>query len=153
IGRGTRLGVKYPDKSHFVVVDCFDGTLLEYFRSASAFTNEPPDRPTRTIKQIIDDIWQNRDRDYNVRCLTRRLQRIDKEMSGEARELFARFIPDGDVGRFAQSLARRLVDDFTATMQLLRDDNFQDLLVNYPRPPRQFWVAPEAQDTVSSEWL
>lgn len=153
IGRGTRLGVKYPDKSHFVVVDCFNGTLLEYFRSASAFTNEPPDRPSRTIKQIIDDIWQNRDRDYNVRCLTRRLQRIDKEMSGEARELFARFIPDGDMARFAAGLARRLDDDFAGTMQLLRNEDFQDLLVNYPRPPRQFLVAPEAQDTVSSEWL
>jgi hypothetical protein len=31
IGRGTRKGEHYPDKSHFVVVDCFDGTLLELF--------------------------------------------------------------------------------------------------------------------------
>lgn len=153
VGRGTRLGVKYPDKSHFVVVDCFDGTLLEYFRDASAFTRDPPDRPTRTIRQIIDDIWQNRDRDYNVRCLVRRLQRIDKEMSGDARELFARFIPEGDMTRFAAGLTRRLNEDFTGVMQLLHDENFQDLLINYPRPPRQFLVAPEAQDTVSSEWL
>src|SRR4051812_29051095 len=78
-----------------------------------------PSAPTRTIKQIIDDIWQNRDRDYNVRCLVRRLQRIDKEMSGEARELFARFIPDGDVSRFAQAIPRRLNDDFAGVMQLL----------------------------------
>ena len=28
LGRGTRKGDKYPDKSHFVVFDCFDGTLL-----------------------------------------------------------------------------------------------------------------------------
>lgn len=31
IGRGTRKGEHYPDKSHFVVVDCFDGTFLELF--------------------------------------------------------------------------------------------------------------------------
>ncbi len=32
LGRGTRKGDRHPDKSHFVVFDCFDGTLLEYFR-------------------------------------------------------------------------------------------------------------------------
>lgn len=153
LGRGTRLGEKFPDKSHFTVFDCFDGTLLKYFREASAFTREPPERPTRTITEIIDDIWQNRDRDYNVRCLVRRLQRIDKEMSGEARELFAAYVPDGDMARFARELPRRLADDFSGVMQLLRDENFQDLLVNYPRPPRQFVIAPEAQDEVSSAWL
>src|SRR5690606_22519388 len=68
LGRGTRKGDRFPDKSHFTVFDCFDGTLLQYFREASAFTRDPPDKPSRTIKQIIDDIWQNRDRDYNVRC-------------------------------------------------------------------------------------
>src|SRR5262249_7280743 len=36
LGRGTRKGEKHPDKSHFVVFDCFDGTLLEYFRNATA---------------------------------------------------------------------------------------------------------------------
>jgi len=153
LGRGTRKGERFPDKSHFTVFDCFDGTLLKYFREASAFTREPPDRPTRTIQEIIEDIWQNRDRDYNVRCLVRRLQRIDKEMSADARALFAAYIPSGDVGRFAKELSKRLADDFTSTMRLLRDENFQDLLVNYPRPPRRFVVAPEAQDEVSSVWL
>ena len=28
LGRGTRKGEKYPDKDHFTVFDCFDGTLL-----------------------------------------------------------------------------------------------------------------------------
>ena len=75
----------------------------------------PPSRPkatARPIAQIIEEIWQNQDRDYNIRRLVKRLQRIDKEMTGEARELFARFIPDGDLGAFAEELpsaaARRL---------------------------------------------
>ncbi len=153
LGRGTRLGERHPDKSHFTVFDCFDGTLLKYFREASAFTREPPDTPSRTIQEIIDDIWQNRDREYNARCLVRRLQRIDKEMSGDARALFAAFIANGDVGKYACQLPRKLGDEFIDTMQLLRNHDFQDLLVNYPRPPRRFVIAPEAEDEVSSAWL
>ncbi|HAF25299.1 MAG TPA: restriction endonuclease subunit R, partial [Blastocatellia bacterium] len=153
LGRGTRKGEKFPDKSHFTVFDCFDGTLLEYFRSATAITAEPPEKELRTIKQIIDDVWENRDRDYNIRCLVRRLQRIDKEMSGAARELFAAYIPNGDMATFAAGLATTLRKDFTGTMSLLRKPDFQDLLVNYPRAPRTFIIGYEVQDEVSSAWL
>ena len=153
LGRGTRKGDKFSDKSHFTVFDCFDGTLLDYFRQASAFTADSPLRPPRTIKEIIDDIWQNRDRPYNVRCLVKRLQRIDKEMSGDAREAFAAYIPDGDVGGFARGLPVNLNRDFTETMRLLRDPDFQDLLVRDLRPKRGFVVAYETEDTVGSEWL
>ena len=153
LGRGTRQGERFPDKSHFTVFDCFDGSLLEYFRTASAFTREPPEKPSRTFQEIINDIWQNRDRDYNTRCLVKRLQRIDKEMSGDARELFAAFIQDGDVSRFAKDLPALLATNFTGTMTVLRDENLQNLLVNYPLPPRRFVIAPEAQDDVSSTWL
>lgn len=153
LGRGTRRGEKYPDKSHFVVFDCFDGTLLAYFRNSTAITAEPLEADGKTITQIIDEIWQNRDRDYNIRRLVRRLQRIDKQMSGDARDLFARFVPDGDVGRFAEDLQAMLRESFTDTMHTLRDKDFQDLLVNYPRPPRTFLVAATVQDEVSSEWL
>ena len=38
LGRGTRRGEKYSDKSHFVIFDCFDGTLLKYFRQSTAMT-------------------------------------------------------------------------------------------------------------------
>jgi type I restriction enzyme R subunit len=153
LGRGTRKGEKYPDKSHFTVFDCFDGTLLAYFRKATAITAEPPEKETRTIKQVIDDIWNNRDRDYNIRCLVRRLQRIEKEMSGEAREMFAAYIPNGDMGTYATSLPAKLRAQFTETMTLLRDENFQNLLINYPRAPRHFVKTYETEDTVSSEWL
>ncbi len=153
MGRGTRKGERFPDKSHFTIFDCFDGTLLAYFRQATAITAEPPEPPTRTISEIVEDIWQNRDRDYDIRCLVRRLQRVEKEMSGDARELFARFIPAGDIGRFARELPRRLREDFVGTMQILRDREFQDLVVSYPRAERRFLIAHETQDAVSSEWL
>jgi type I restriction enzyme, R subunit len=152
IGRGTRKGELHPDKSHFVVFDCFHGTLLEYFKKVTAITAEPPQKEARTIQEIIEDIWQNRDREYNSRCLVKRLQRIDKEMSGEAREKFAAYVPDGDMGHFATDLLRALKDEFTGVMKLLRDRNFQDLLVNYQRKKRTFLIAHEAQDEVSSEW-
>jgi type I restriction enzyme, R subunit len=152
LGRGTRKCLDI-NKSHFTVVDCFDGTLLKYFKNASAFTVDPPEKPSRTVQEIIEDIWQNRDRPYNVRCLVKRLQRIDKEMSGEARDQFAAFIPDGDVGRFARELPDKIAHDFTTTMQLLRDPAFQDLLVNYRRPKRTFVVAYSTEDDVTSEWL
>lgn len=153
LGRGTRKGEKFPDKSHFVVFDCFDGTLLEYFRNASAFETDPPQRAAKTISELIDDIWHNRDRDYSTRCLIKRLHRINKEMSGDARQLFAAYIPDGDLAKFAAQLPRALATRFTETMKLLRDPAFQDLLINYPRPERRFLVAYEATDDVSSEWL
>jgi type I restriction enzyme R subunit len=154
LGRGTRKGEKYPDKSHFTVFDCFDGTLLAYFRQAAAITAEPPEKPHRTVKEVIDDIWANRDREYNVRCLVKRLQRVDKEMDGVARELFeAHGVPDGDMARFAANLPATLRNDFTPTMKILRSSPFQELLVNYPRRRKVFLKAIEHQDEVSSEYL
>jgi type I restriction enzyme R subunit len=153
LGRGTRKGERYPDKSHFVVFDCFDGTLLEYFRKSTGMTAEPPEADGKSITEIVEDIWQNKDRDYNVRRLVKRLQRIDKQMTGEARELFARFIAEGDMGRFAEELPAMLRGDFRGTMTLLRHPEFQKLLVDYKRGQRVFLVAPGVSDEVSSEWL
>jgi type I restriction enzyme R subunit len=39
-------------------------------------------------------------------------------MSGEAREQFANYIPDGDIGKFASELRDRVNRDFTATIKL-----------------------------------
>lgn len=153
MGRGTRKGERFADKSHFTVFDCLDGTLLAYFREATGITAEEPDQPSRTVHEIIEDIWNNRDRDYNIGCLVKRLHRVDKQMAAEARPLFAAYLPDGDVGRFARGLREVLRKDFAGTMKVLRYAGFQDLLVNYPRPPRVFYVAPDAQDTVASRWL
>jgi type I restriction enzyme R subunit len=127
--------------------------LLEYFKQATSITAEPPIRENKTIVEVIEDIWKNRDRDYNVRCLVKRLQRIDKEMSGEGRELFSVHIPNGDLREYAADLPQSLKENFTDAMALLRDKAFQDLLMNYPRPSRVFLVAHETVDTVSSSWV
>ena len=67
LGRGTRKGDKFPVKSHFTVFDCFDGSLVAFFKNSTGMTTEPPEKPARTIAEVIDDIWANRDRDYNIR--------------------------------------------------------------------------------------
>ena len=154
LGRGTRRSPDLvPAKTNFTVFDCFDGTLLEYFRATTGMTVEPPEGDGKTVEQIVDDIWQNRDRDYNVRRLVRRLQRIDKNMSGDARDLFARFVADGDVAHFAEDLPASVRGDFTATMKVLRDSDFLKLCTTYPRAQRSFIVAQSVADTVESEWL
>src|SRR5579872_5329488 len=153
LGRGTRKGDQFPDKSHFTVFDCFDGSLIQYFKQATDITAEPVEKESRTVAEVIQDIWDNRDRDYNVRCLVKRLQRIEKEMSGEAREKFAAFIPEGDMAGFARDLPQDLKRNFTGTMKLLRDPNFQELLVKYPRKRDAFVVAMGAKDEVASAWL
>lgn len=153
LGRGTRPGDKFPDKSRFVVFDCFDGTLLEYFRSTTGITAELPASDNKSIVDIIEDIWQNRQRDYNINRLVKRLRRIDKAMAGDARIDFGAYIQNGDVGAFAEGVRGKLAAHFTDTMKLLRDPGFQDLLLNYKRPGRSFLVAHGVTDTVESEWL
>lgn len=154
LGRGTRLGGdRAPDKDRFVVFDCFDGSLMAYFKGTTGITAEPADSDNKTTAQIIEEIWQNKDRDYNVRRLVKRLQRIAKSMSGEAYEAFAPFVPDGDVGDFAEKLPGLLRASWLGTMKVLRDPAFQDLLEHYPRGKKSFVIASTATDVVSSEWL
>jgi len=153
LGRGTRRSDDLSDKSRFTVVDCFNGTLVRYFHATTDMTEAPPEKPSKPIGKVIDDIWDNRDRAYQIRCLVKRLQRIDKEMSGEARDQFAQWLPDGDVAAFAKALPGKLANDFAATMKLLRDAKFKALLADFPRPRRVFTVAEHQVDAVSSEWL
>jgi type I restriction enzyme, R subunit len=150
LGRGTRKGEHFPDKSHFTVFDCFDGSLLAYFKQATGITAEPPSPSSRTVIEIIEDIWNNRDRAYNTSCLVRRLHRIDKSMAAEARADFAAFVPGGDLAAFARELPETLESRFVEVMRLLRDAAFQGLLEHYRRAERVFYVAREAQDSVRS---
>jgi type I restriction enzyme R subunit len=152
LGRGTRL---CPDinKSKFVVFDCFDGTLIQYFRNVSSFDIEPPGKTPLTLPEVIENIWQNVDRDYHVRILAKRLLRIDKDMNADARTQFAAWIPEGDMGRFAKELPQRLKQDFAGTMKLLRNPDFQKLLLEYPRAKRTFLTTIEDKDVVTSQKL
>ena len=133
LGRGTRKGEQYPDKTHFIVFDCFDGTLLEYFRNTTGMTAEPPERAGRTITQIIEEIWQNRDRDYNIRAPgqaaaahrqgdVRRRPRAVRPVHPRRRR--RRASPPTCHGSLRQSFAQ--------TMHILRDPDFQQLLDELP---------------------
>lgn len=151
LGRGTR---RCPDinKTHFTIFDCFGGTLIEYFKDTGGFEVDRGGTKPVGIAEIIENIWQNIEREYNVRRLVGRLRRIEKDMSGEARDKFAKFIPDGDIGAFAEGLPDRMKNDFTTVMGILRDKEFQELLEHYPRAPRTFLIAPDAPDKVTSEY-
>ena len=107
LGRGTRL-CHDINKSKFVIFDCFDGTLIKYFKNVSSFDIEPPAKTPLTLPEVIENIWQNVDRDYHVSILAKRLLRIDKDMSADARTQFAAWIPEGDMGRFAKELPHKL---------------------------------------------
>jgi len=151
LGRGTR---KCPDinKEYFTIFDCFDGTLIEYFKDTTDFVVEVEETgKTVTIEQIIENIWNNIERDYNTKRLIKRLHRIENTMSAKAREDFSRYIPDGDMAKFADNLREALKNEFTATMNILRNKDFQDLLVNYDRAKNPFYVAYETIDSVVSE--
>jgi len=150
LGRGTRLCPEIH-KTHFKIFDCFGGSLVEYFANTTDVLIEPPRPDPVPVGQVIQKVYQNIDRDYQIKVLVKRLHRIDRGMNDEARERFADYIPDGDMGRFAGDLPQRIKTNFTQTLNLLRDQGFQDLLENYPRAKDNFVIAYAQQDTVSSE--
>ena len=152
LGRGTRR-CDDINKSKFVVFDCFDGTLFRYFKDVSNFEIEEPRADPLPIADIIENIWQNIDRNYHSKVLVKCLHRIAKEMSADARDEFNSWIADGNVAKFATELPKRLRDNFDETMKLLRNKNFQQLLTDYPRAKRMFWVGYEVEDKVSSRQL
>lgn len=159
MGRGTRLCSNFPNgmgtmpKSHFTVFDCFGGTLLEAFRNSTGITQTEPASLSLTIEKIIDDINNNQDVGYNTRCLVKRLQRINKEITADGRQLMSKFIPKGDLGEFAKSLPDNLDRNRVATLETLTNKEFINLLANYPKPPRRFIRAIGVEDTVTSEYL
>jgi len=150
LGRGTRRCPDFP-KEKFTIFDCFDGTLIQYFRDTTDFQIEPPQKEPIPLEQVIENIYQNVDRAYFVKVLVKRLRRIERTMSGDAVTAFSAYIPEGDMPKFVGRLPKLIQDDFTGTMKLLRDQNFQQLLLNYPRAKRQFIVAYEQEDEVDSE--
>jgi len=149
MGRGTR---RCPEihKSHFTVFDCFNGTLLEYFRRITGITAEAPVKATRTIREIVQAIADNEDREYNVRVLSKRLHRISKNITQEGRNHF-RYILDCELAEFAQTLHLRLEEQWEQTIGVLQSEAFLDLCENYPRPKKKFIRANGAEDYVVSK--
>lgn len=148
MGRGTRLAPEI-NKTHFTVFDSVG--VLEYFKKATDFTADPPEKPSRTIRDVVNGIYGNKDMAYNTKSLIRRLQRIAKNVSAEGREMFANYIPDGDISAFANDMPEKLDKNWASTMKILRDDSFLDLMENYPRAKQSFLVADTKEDIVESE--
>jgi len=149
LGRGTRRCDEIK-KEKFTIFDCFDGSLIEYFKNVTDF-KVSLQKETAPIADVIEKIDDNRDRKYNTKVLIKRLRRIENNMGAEAREQFSRFIPDGDLKAFTDTLQESIEQHFSETMKLLRDKEFQDLLVNYKRPKKPFLKAYDAVDTVEDE--
>lgn len=149
MGRGTR---RCPEiyKTHFTVFDCFNGTLLEYFRKTTGITAEPPARSTRSIREIVKSIADNEDFDYNIGVLSKRLLRISKHTTEEGRLQF-QYILGCDVAEFARTLRDRLDQTRAETLSVLKSDAFLDLCDNYPRPKKTFVRANGAEDYVTSK--
>ncbi|MDO8427664.1 MAG: DEAD/DEAH box helicase family protein, partial [Candidatus Diapherotrites archaeon] len=153
MGRGTRL-CEEIGKTHFTVFDCFNGSLMEYFNKVTDFTQDVPEKPSRTFEDVVTAVSHNEDRNYNVTCLVRRFQRMTKNMDPqEAMPLFEKYFEKGDIGKFAQSLPEKLDKNFAETIEILQNKNFQELIKNYPRKKKVFIRAYETQDTVSSEYV
>ncbi|MBA7582105.1 hypothetical protein ES708_24025 [subsurface metagenome] len=149
LGRGTRL-CEDINKEKFTIFDCFDGSLIEYFKNTTDF-DVSLQKETIPLSEIIERIYDNRDREYNINVLIKRLRRIEKNMGAEAREKFSKYIPDGDLKAYTDKLKESLKKDFTEIMKLLRNKDFQDLFINYPRPKKVFLKGYDIVDEVEDE--
>jgi type I restriction enzyme R subunit len=148
MGRGTRLCPEIH-KTHFTAFDCFNGTLLEYFRKTTGITAEAPVKATRTIKEIVQAIANNEDREYNIGVLSKRLHRISKNVTQEGRHQFE-YLLGCDISEYAQTLHERLEKKWNETIKTLQSDPFLDLCENFPRPEKKFIRANGAEDQVYS---
>lgn len=147
MGRGTRLS-KDIGKTHFTVYDTVG--VVDYFKTATNFTEPLPAKPTKSYKQVIDEIYNNKNREYNIKILARRFQRIAKNISAKGRQKIEPFIADGDIGRFAEALEENLRSNWKQTIDILRNDQFQYQLEHYEKVKNDFMVAPNQEDAVES---
>jgi len=153
LGRGTRKCADI-NKEFFTIFDCFAGTLIEYFKDSTDFIIEVEETgETITIEQIIENIWNNIERDYNAKRLVKRLRRVAETMSAKAREVFSTYIPNGDITKFADNLREALKKQFNETMDILRNKDFQKLLIDYDRAKAPFYVAYGNVDSVVSDYV
>lgn len=149
MGRGTRLCPEI-NKTHFTVFDCFGGTLLEYFKKTTSITAEAPVKPSKTIREIVQAIADNQSRAYNIKVLSKRLQRISKNITQESRNEF-NYILGEDIADFAMTLEDKLSKNWAGTIKILQSEVFLHICENYQRPKREFVIAESAADLVTSE--
>ena len=149
LGRGTRLCPEI-NKDHFTIFDCFDGTLINYFKDATEFPLEPPKRDSLSYEQIIENIYQNINRTYYTKVLIKRLRRIEKNITPLGLEHFSNLVSE-NFSQFVGNLDSKIRNDFDKTMKLIRNKNFIDYLYAYPRPPKEFLIGYETIDEVTSE--
>ena len=129
LGRGTRKGDKYPDKSHFTVFDRFNGTLVDYFKNATNMT---------AMKLLRDRDFQDLLENYPrvQRTFLRATENVDEVSSeqlirdGLGREhkpedyleMFSRFVRDNPAQIEAvQILLNRPADWSTVALKELRE--------------------------------
>jgi type I restriction enzyme R subunit len=149
LGRGTRL---CPDihKTHFKIFDCFGGTLVKYFAGATDFRTDPPRKKPVPVKGIITNILDQVDLEANLSTLTRRLFRLDRCVTPEGRERLEGFIAGSREGGLARSWTALWQSRQSEAINLLKDEQFQDFLENYPRIKKTFWIADSVEDRVTS---
>lgn len=151
IGRGTRLCKDLnPTKDHFTVFDVFG--CVEAFKGTVDIVADPPDKPSMSVAEVVKNIAENRDRDYNIRILTRRLLRAHKSVSQDGRDRFQEIIGTQDLAAFARGLKDRIDNDWSNIMPVLRSHEFIDHMSNYPSN-RVFLEGMDVVDSVSSEIL
>jgi type I restriction enzyme R subunit len=146
MGRGTRRCDEI-NKTHFTVFDTL--RLLEFMKehNLSDFV-EPPGSQYMKIREVIKSIKRGFRREENIDVLVAKLQRIAKNVSEEGVEEFAKYIPEGDIVKFASSLKEDLKKDFTKAFEIFENPAFLDLLENYPRKKRFFLIDELTQDRV-----
>lgn len=54
LGRGTRRCPDFP-KEKFTIFDCFDGTLIKYFKDTTDFEVEAPQKEPIPLEQVIEN--------------------------------------------------------------------------------------------------
>ena len=151
LGRGTRKCDEI-NKTHFTVYDCFAGTMLNYFSKVTDFTEDTPRKEVKTIKELVEAIFNNKDRDYNLKLLVRRLRRVEKDITPQGRQQFSNITNGIDIGAFATTLPSRLVTSWTETMNILRSKEFAQFMQDYPKASQAFLISGRT-DTVTSSYI
>ena len=150
MGRGTRLA-KDIGKTHFIVFDAVG--IVDSFKDATNFPEGLPSKKTKKYKEIVNELSNNKNRDYNIKLLTRRLQRVSKNISLEDREKISNLLNDVDIGKFAKDLQQNLTENFSQTIETLQNESLQYTLDHYQRVKDDFILALDQVDDVKSEYF